>query len=211
MKIRLGFVSNSSSSSFICQVTGEVYSGYDASLSDACMYCCAVGHEFGEDFLIDVDDVDQLISCLVDDKVAYANEYNPDHPSFAHKIRDEQHRTYFVKRYHTILEDAAEQRVWLTEQTFEHVDDLLERYFDKYGEYGSLRYEVPSIMCPICSVAHLRDQDLLAWLLADQGLDRNDLVNKLKQRHSTLSSLRREVDRKRSNEASRPGFDLEHS
>lgn len=46
MKIRRGFVSNSSSSSFTCDVCGETESGYDASLSDFEMSGCENGHIF---------------------------------------------------------------------------------------------------------------------------------------------------------------------
>lgn len=44
MKIRNGFVSNSSSSSFICQVCGEDASGMDMGLDDAQMFQCVNGH-----------------------------------------------------------------------------------------------------------------------------------------------------------------------
>ena len=44
MKIRNGFVSNSSSSSFICSFCGTVEAGYDMSLSDANMVECINGH-----------------------------------------------------------------------------------------------------------------------------------------------------------------------
>lgn len=44
MKIRLGFVSNSSSSSFICSVCGNIESGMDMSLSDAGMVECVNEH-----------------------------------------------------------------------------------------------------------------------------------------------------------------------
>jgi hypothetical protein len=44
MKIRDGFVSNSSSSSFTCDVCGRVESGYDANLRDFEMFECKNGH-----------------------------------------------------------------------------------------------------------------------------------------------------------------------
>ena len=44
MKIRSGFVSNSSSSSFLCDVCGCMESGYDASLADMEMHECVNGH-----------------------------------------------------------------------------------------------------------------------------------------------------------------------
>jgi len=52
MKIRQGFVSNSSSSSFVCDVCGRSESGWDASLSDFGMYECEYGHIFCDDELV---------------------------------------------------------------------------------------------------------------------------------------------------------------
>jgi len=48
MKKRLGFVSNSSSSSFVCSVCGVIESGMDASLEDFEMAQCVLDHEFHE-------------------------------------------------------------------------------------------------------------------------------------------------------------------
>lgn len=44
MKIRTGFVSNSSSSSFVCDVCGESVGGWDLSLSEAEMCECINNH-----------------------------------------------------------------------------------------------------------------------------------------------------------------------
>lgn len=44
MRLRQGFVSNSSSSSFICDVCGENYSGWDATLDQAEMFECTNNH-----------------------------------------------------------------------------------------------------------------------------------------------------------------------
>ena len=52
MKIRLGFVSNSSSSSYICDVCGEERSGYDFGLREAEMYSCMNDHTFCEEHAI---------------------------------------------------------------------------------------------------------------------------------------------------------------
>lgn len=46
MKIRAGFVSNSSSSSFMCEVCNEMFSGWDASLSEFECAECEHGHTF---------------------------------------------------------------------------------------------------------------------------------------------------------------------
>lgn len=54
MKIRNGFVSNSSSSSFICEISGRERSGYDISLKDAGMIECVNGHTFDEDYATEI-------------------------------------------------------------------------------------------------------------------------------------------------------------
>ena len=46
MKIRLGFVSNSSSSSFTCDVCNKTYSGWDACPSEFNHQDCVEGHTF---------------------------------------------------------------------------------------------------------------------------------------------------------------------
>lgn len=58
MKMRTGFVSNSSSSSFICDVTGEDVSGRDMCLSDAGMCECENGHTFLDEYLVGEVDED---------------------------------------------------------------------------------------------------------------------------------------------------------
>jgi hypothetical protein len=58
MKIRLGFVSNSSSSSFVCDVSGRVESGWGMSIKDAEMCECEYGHCVGEEYIIsEIDDM----------------------------------------------------------------------------------------------------------------------------------------------------------
>ena len=76
MKVRIGFVSNSSSSSFLCGVCGEITSGWDISIEDTDMLQCVEGHIFcrghsiktqeegqgGSEFMDKDEDPDQLLS-----------------------------------------------------------------------------------------------------------------------------------------------------
>lgn len=52
MKIRTGFVSNSSSSSFVCNVCGRQESGWDMGINEAEMVQCEHGHTFCVDELV---------------------------------------------------------------------------------------------------------------------------------------------------------------
>lgn len=47
MKVRIGFISNSSSSSFVCSVCGREESGYDLSMEEVEMVYCENGHILG--------------------------------------------------------------------------------------------------------------------------------------------------------------------
>jgi len=58
MKKRQGFVSNSSSSSFICNICGNTESGCDANPSDLGFKECRYGHLFCEDH----EDIEVIIS-----------------------------------------------------------------------------------------------------------------------------------------------------
>ena len=66
MKIRTGFVSNSSSSSFVCDVCGHNVSGMDMGMKEADMYQCgAFGHIYCESHTKAID------SFTVEDKRAW--------------------------------------------------------------------------------------------------------------------------------------------
>lgn len=55
MKKRTGFVSNSSSSSFICVACGREEGGFDASISDFDMVCCENDHTFCIECAVNTD------------------------------------------------------------------------------------------------------------------------------------------------------------
>lgn len=52
MKYRKDFVTNSSSSSFVCDICGEAVGGWDMSLSEAGMVRCVNGHTICEDEML---------------------------------------------------------------------------------------------------------------------------------------------------------------
>lgn len=80
MKIRNGFVSNSSSSSFICDVCGAEASGWDMSMDEAGTVQCVNGHMFCEDHLDDMteDDKNAIKQELIDRYLEYLRKNNPD-------------------------------------------------------------------------------------------------------------------------------------
>jgi hypothetical protein len=59
MKIRNGFVSNSSSSSFTCEVCGYTDGGFDVCLSDFEMVECENGHIFCKEHIINKEECNE--------------------------------------------------------------------------------------------------------------------------------------------------------
>ena len=72
MKFRKDFVTNSSSSSFICEICGRVESGWDMSVSEAGMMECVNGHTFCEDEALDMPDKKEMIKMILE------NEWNKE-------------------------------------------------------------------------------------------------------------------------------------
>ena len=67
MKYRKSFVTNSSSSSFVCDICGRVETVWDTGLSDVGMYQCVNGHTFCWDEALEISKED-LIEAIVEYK-----------------------------------------------------------------------------------------------------------------------------------------------
>lgn len=72
MKFRTSFVTNSSSSSYVCEICGRSESGYDLSLSKCDMYECVNGHVFCCDEALEKPTKEEMI------KIILENEYNKE-------------------------------------------------------------------------------------------------------------------------------------
>lgn len=73
MKFRKGFVSNSSSSSFVCDLCGSSESGWDMSLSEAGMFECENGHLLCNEHKLKVKEDERELTR--DEKIAELIEY----------------------------------------------------------------------------------------------------------------------------------------
>jgi hypothetical protein len=130
MKVRHGFVSNSSSSSFICDLCGTVESGYDASLSDVEMCECENGHTLCNSHIENSTvNAESFIKRLIDS----GNAVN----DFLELTREEQ-----------IDDIKSQEKQYLCES---HLD----------GDSNT----IPAEYCPICSMQHITEQDMLLYLL----------------------------------------------
>ena len=151
MKIRTGFVSNSSSSSFICDVCNTVEIGMDASIRDFEMSRCKNDHTFcnshGEDLLKNISSVNlrgYITKSIKDDK------YTDD-------------------------DDKNQQIKELCEVLDEDLLDFFNEHFNEDDDDG-----LPEICCPICTFTELNDSDAFGYLKKKFNLTDSNILNEIK-------------------------------
>ena len=134
MKKRLDFVTNSSSSSYICEISGATGSGFDASASE-CGFCvCENGHTFEEGYKLEMelDELKKHMLALYD---------NPDED--------------IVKQ----IEKADTES-----EVLEVVNANLPSHNDGYGWYDEYSDDyLPAFLCPICTFDKIARQDLESY------------------------------------------------
>ncbi len=88
MKIRTGFVSNSSSSSFVCDVCNRETSGYDATLEEVEMTICKNGHTVCTKHLLGKISIEEIIDIIKQKYEKLNNKYDKENLDRYEKCKD---------------------------------------------------------------------------------------------------------------------------
>lgn len=184
MKIRLGFVSNSSSSSFICDVTGRDYTEYEASLEDAQMYECENGHYFDEKFYVEATEE-------VGEEIDYAKNDLENIIKVATDVSFEAALSIFrtVCQYG---KSADKELKALLYENFQNGFDaalVVFRSITDYEEEDTGRYETKARHCPICQMTELDRDRLTMYLLTKVGMTRKEVAAEVKATYGTLEAF----------------------
>ena len=100
MKFRKDFVTNSSSSSYICEICGRNESGYDLSLSDCEMMECVNGHIFCCDEALERPTKPEMLKMIME------NEWNKEKWNGAtHSYRDFSEEELIAMDEDTLFDD----------------------------------------------------------------------------------------------------------
>jgi len=166
MKIRTCFVSNSSSSSCICDLCGRSETGWDLSLLDAEMVEYINGHTICQDEMM--EEYDDMSGASIETKTEQVMkwiEYNSndnDRPAIYYKIK---------------CGEASKDDI---EEAFEYWS---ERYSDGW------EYEMEEKYCPICQMIEFANSDLADYLEKRTDATREEAfaeVKKLNKRRKKL-------------------------
>lgn len=160
-KYRLGFVSNSSSSSFVCDVCGFEASGWDMCLSECEMFECENGHTLCNEHMIK-----PTKEWLKDYIYKIKQEY---------KISDEDFNNW-VKDEDIDLDNLSEDNI----KDFDY----------EYGGGEALVYNVPECLCPLCNFEELDMDDAMAYLLKTTPYTETEVFEYVKSINKRRKKLR---------------------
>lgn len=177
MKIRNGFVSNSSSSSFICNVCGEAESGYDESMQDLGIQMCEHEHYYhtghiSDDFMEAGKDVwynyiKKHLTKSYEKQIETVNKYKQKLAGILELTEWEQSA---VERNENFLQqqvnNATSSLLYREEELNKLENDYIELdeddFFDKYADtlYDLIsEFGVPEEYCPVCKKIKEYSQD----------------------------------------------------
>jgi len=161
MKKRIGFVSNSSSSSFICDISGEVVSGRDISLEEAEMYECENGHTFLREYTAcEIDDLPMEIKR----NLIAGNEVFADY-----NIADRDEREADLNKRKNIFTEKF---------TDEEINSAIED--EDYDDDVKNGYNIPAEMCPLCSFSIIADREATLYFFKKYNMTQEILAAEIK-------------------------------
>jgi len=173
MKKRFGFVSNSSSSSFVCSICKEIESAMDASLSDFDMIRCINGHEMHRSCSKISEEVSDMLSDIYD-----FGEYLEDYKEDLGPKYDEWKKMW-------------EDREKLPYAEQENLDLGNGVIIDKYDGIS-----LAESHCPICNFSVFKDETVLKFIFKSGLLKEESVKNEIKSRFKTYEELNKWVNEK---------------
>lgn len=182
MKYRVGFVSNSSSSSFLCDVCGNMQSGWDMCLDEAGMSECVNGHTIDDDHRLEDVDMEAIKADLRE------TFKDPHH----YEVTDDMDEERKARHEQWNQEAIAENRETLAAIDAYQGDDIDEFLCEIWN--GDERHNLPAACCPLCSLAVVSDSTLMRFLLHQQGTSRDDAVSAIQSRFSSLTALDKHLE-----------------
>jgi len=165
MKIRTGFVSNSSSSSYVCYVCGEAETVYDGNLSESGLMECEEGHVFCD---------------------SHALEYVPEKKVFTF---EEKKRMVLERACENL--GFGENQVEAWERFNAKPDEEIEKMWEEedWEEYDEELEGEDIRCCPICQMTEYNTDEALHFLMLDNGLSKKDLLENMKALFSTYQDM----------------------
>lgn len=190
MKIRSGFVSNSSSSSFVCDLCGNAESGYDMSIQDADMFRCTdCGKEYCISHKLSPSD-DELSKWYLDYLDKKISENILDNCSYYKNIVNggDKKKILEAEQY------LNDKRSRLEKEKSDFANNLSTGEMDVRDfireSYDEWHYEHPGCFCPICNLKALPKEETLKYVLKRFNLSEDGVLKEIKDKFNNFEGLK---------------------
>lgn len=172
MKVRLDFVTNSSSSSYICEFCGNMGSGWDAGLNEVGMTQCENGHTYCLSHQLDSSTKENAM--VKDFLIRNLNEFIQRHQAALEGSWSKER----LDKYIIVLAEIKQNK-W--------DEDKIYYYACEHFEYD---YSTPQELCPICQFTDVVSSDATAYLLKKHGMNRERLKEEIKNRFNSYPEFK---------------------
>jgi len=175
MKIRLGFVSNSSSSSFLCNICGSMEVIYDDG--DLEVSCCGNGHSFCVNCIKELNSNFEIVAAFVE---SFSKEtfifFKDNHKKTINSVKD--------------ISILTEAEIDNFINTFD-IDSPGTGYSGGYGSNYSLRiYDgIPEKLCPICTLeieCNSGQSAVSKFAQMTQGITEKEILKIIRKQYGSL-------------------------
>jgi hypothetical protein len=169
MKIRKSFVTNSSSSSYVCDICGNAESGYDCSPRDFDMSSCIHGHIVCNSHIENknIQNGKQELIDYLKSKILYHENRIETGDMKAHN-----------KKWADNYSKALDRAINLEEDSYD-LEQMLEDY--------DLNTNITEDDCPLCNLTDVSHEDMSKYLIKQYGLERKALLKEIKKNFNTYT------------------------
>ena len=165
MKKRFGFVSNSSSSSFVCDICEHIESGMDSSASDFEMVTCEHGHTIHKECLTfdPYSDDSPFIRSLLERELKERKESYKRQEDWIAKNSDD----YRISNEKSRLEKMS--------KTISEIEKMLDKDNTDFTDWSDFIEDKTQILkeesCPICNLTFIPTKDAMDWYFTKNSID----------------------------------------
>ncbi len=164
MKFRKDFVTNSSSSSYVCEVCGRSEEGRDLCLSEAGMYECENGHTFCEDEIVESPNYKEFLQqAIIDDEELLSELDSMSEDELEDFAIDYEFRYYIPEKYCPICNFLAYSDYDMSAYLLKTKGIAREEVFKEIKKVNKRRKKLydSEYILHVCSKFNLTEKDLI--------------------------------------------------